>query len=263
MTLNDYEVLGVGSLRRVGLQSLVGRGSLQVHPSLVPASQRGIYQAILKETLTWLKPQKIVEEKISGDPQEFVLNLLQAEFQKSFRQTAIALKKQSTALVQDYVNEFPWQGPLVSDHFRYFGGYLKTRIHDPGLYVMAQKEWLWSYLSFADFGRIQADPGHVTVNSSLQTLYVPVEVAEVSLTPGFYIYYYDERGGQVREYKMDVEDAAVVDMLQDDRKYTLDQLLDQLMISDLNLRASRKEWQKRILFLRAQGIISESGSEKL
>ena len=139
--------------------------------------------------------------------------------------------------------------------------FLKKKFQDSRLYLIAQKEWLWSYLSFADFGFPTPEEGRMILNPSLQSLYSAEEVAEVELSPGLTVFYYDYVRKSIREYKMDIWDAAVADALQEDRKYTLDQLLGQLLLMELESPLSSGEWRKKLSYLTTQGIILVSGSE--
>lgn len=257
LEVKDYEVLGIGAVRREELRGL--HPVLLLHSALVPADQRPLYEAILAETLTWLEPQAVREEKLPQSTSDFLLQVMLEEMQKAFPQTLAALKGDKLTVLKDYLKEFPWQGPLVSAHFRYLPAFLKRRYQDARLYMIAQAEWLWSYLSFAEFGFPTPEKGRVIVNPSLQSLYSVSEISEVRLTQGLSVYYYDYSQNKIRDYKMDVWDAAIVDLLQEDRKFTLDQVLDQLSFMELESSLTREPWAKKLSYLINEGIILESG----
>jgi hypothetical protein len=161
--------------------------------------------------------------------------------------------------MKSYLLEFPWKGPLLSDHFRYFPLFLKRKFQDSRLYLMAQKEWLCSYLSFADFGGSTLQTGRIFVNPSLQVLHSGVEIQEVQLKPGLSIFYYDFFQRKVREYQVSAEEAAVMDLLQEERVYNLDQLVEQLLIMELPVSFSREEWRKKLVKLKSESILIDSG----
>lgn len=253
--LKDFEVLGVGALRREELLAMRGSKVLLTHSSLVPKMQAEIYDSLLRETLGWLKPEQVRTQSLPVPTEEFLIESLLADLKKNFPQTLNYLKGGVRELLKDYLNEVPWQGPLISSHLRYFPVFLKRKFQDSRLYLIAQKEWLWSYLSFSDFGFPPPEQGRMVLNPSLQSLYSAEEVAEVMLSSGLTIFYYDYSSNSLREYKMDLWDAAVADALQEDRKYTLDQLLDQLMLMELDSQLSSEEWLKKLSYLEAQGII--------
>lgn len=257
--LKDFDVLGVGASRRERLLKETGFCALSIHPSLIPKEQRATYEAVLSETLQWLKPQAVHEVKINKSPEDFMFPLLLEDLKKEFPRTAHYLKAELKEVLKSYLNEFPWQGSLLTEQFHYFPVFLKRKFQDSHLYLIAQKEWLWSYLSFADFGFPPREKGRIVANPSLQSLHVTSEIIEVQLTPGVYIYYYDYSQKKVRGAKLDVHDAAVVDILQEDRKYSLDQLLEQVLMLDLVGSLSREVWMKKLSYLRGEGIILESG----
>lgn len=244
--LKDYQVLGVGAVRRRQFENLAGSASLVLHPQLVSDSRRVTYDGILQQTLQWLKPKEVLEENFLTNPQEFIFTALLEEFFRIFPQTSIGLEGKELALLRKYLKEFPWQGPLLSDHFRYFPFFLKGQVGDPALYSLVQKEWLLAYLSYADFGLPQRDPGQLVIHPSLQTL---------ALNPGVCLYYYDQNRNEVREHVAEILDAALLDLLLEDRKYSLDQLCAQAQILDPGSRFSEGEIRKRIHFLISKGIL--------
>jgi hypothetical protein len=262
--LKDYDVLGVGASRRKCLEADLGAKILLTHSFLIPKTQRPVYEAILDETLQWLKPLEVREETFSEgsnkSPEEYLLQVLLEDFQREFPKTSSYLKQDLFEVVKNYLLEFPWQGPLLSDHFRYFPVFLKRKFQDSRLYLIVQKEWLWSYLSFAEFGTPVQEQGRILVNPSLQSLYSLTEVEEVRLQPGLFFVYYDDSRQKVRDYKVDAWEAAVVDLLQEDRKYTLDQLIEQVLMTELEAPLSRAECRKKLFNLKSEGILLESGS---
>lgn len=258
--LKDYDVLGVGATRREELRLLGGESVLWTHSFLVPPVQREVYEALFQETLLWLKPRTVQEYKINKPMEDYLFEVLLEDFRKQFPQTSEYLKHNLKEVLGDYLKEIPWQGPLLTAHFKYFPVFLKRKIQDSRLYLIMQKEWLWSYLNFADFGFPPPEAGRILVNPSLQSLYVGAEVGEVRMTPGLWLVYYDYSQRKVRDYKMDIWDAVVVDVLQEDRKYSLEQLVDQVLVMESVNTLTREEWRKKFFYLRDQGILLESGS---
>lgn len=253
--LKDYEVLGVGALRRQQLLTTAFDAELITYPALIAAGQSELYEALLRETLAWLKPREVRTAPLPQPVGEFLPEVLLEILRREFPQTAAYLKGGLRELLKDYLKEVPWQGPLLSAHFRYWPVFLKRKFQDSRLYLIAQKEWLWTYLSFADFGLPPAEVGRLVVNPSLQSLYTEDEVEEVQLAPGLTVFYYNYASSQLGEYKMDLWDAAIVDSLQEDRKFTQDQLLDQLLMMELDSQLPREEWLIKLSQLQSQGIV--------
>lgn len=253
--IKDYEVLSVGAVRRQQVLATPGPVELLTHPALVAAGQNEMYEALLRETLAWLKPREVRATPLPQPVGEFLLEALLEVLRKEFPQTSAYLKGGLRELLKDYMKEVPWQGPLLSAHFRYWPVFLKRKFKDAHLYLIAQKEWLWSYLSFADFGFPPEEPGRLLVNPSLQSLYTDEDVLEVQLSAGLTAFYYNYDKNSLCEYKMDLWDAALVDLLQEDRKFTLDQLLDQVLMVELDMQLPREEWQKKVSLMQEQGMI--------
>ena len=254
--LKDYQVLGVGALRRAEFEKLSEVVTLILHPQLVSGPRRVTYEGILQQTLQWLRPKEILEEKSLTNPQEYIFSALREEFTHVFPQTSVYLQGKSSALIKKYLSEFPWQGPLLSEHFRYFPFFLKGQVGDPALCLLSQKEWILSYLSFADFGLQQRDLGQIVINPSLQTL---------ALNPGLRLFYYDEARNEIGEHEADILDAALLDLLLEDRKYILDQLCAQDQVLDRGsgfTGFSEGEIRKRIHFLISKGILLLSDSAR-
>lgn len=257
--LKDFDILGVGAVRRALLLSDSGPRVLWTHRSLVPPPQTEFYEAVLRETLEWLKPQEVCEAAMLSS--ESFQEILWQDFQRHFPQTSNYLKGSSADCLQAYLQEFPWKGPLLTDHFRYFPTYLRRRTKGSRLYLIAQKEWLQACLQYADFGQPVTEVGQVVANPSLQVLYSVEEVFEVGLTPGLTVFYYDAFSGRVLDHKLDVWEAAVLDLLQEERKFCRSQLLEQLLLSESAL--SSEAWGKKLHLLKSKGIILETGSERI
>jgi hypothetical protein len=255
VVLNDYDVLGVGGPRKREAQGLaLTSGSTSVflhcHPSLIPAPRQDFYAAVLKETLTWLSPieMKNVEESVDLE------KLLAEEFQKSFPRTFAALSSQASGCLQRYLREFPWQGPLLSDQFRYFSAFLKAEGAPLEMALTAQQEWIYLSLSFSDFGSQRADPGVLTVNPSLQVF--PVVQPAGPFMQGLYVYYCEPASGEVKEARLGALEAEILDLLQEERKYTTAQILAHLEVST----KPPDEVSKKLSKLISQGIILDNRS---
>ena len=257
-SVKDYEVLGVGASRREELLKKAPIPLLLTHPGLVPPEQFALYQALLQETLAWLKPSEVRPQVPPQAAADFIVELLLADLKMHFPQTSSYLKGGLRELIKDYLKEMPWQGPLVSAHLRYFPIFLKRKFQDARLYLIAQREWLWSYLSFADFGFPPPEAGRIFVNPSLQSLYTEEDISEVQLTSGLSVFYYDYAQFKICEYKMDVWDAALVDVLQEDRKFNQAQLLEQVGMMELESPLARTEWEKKLSCLISAGMILQS-----
>lgn len=253
--VKDYEVLGVGALRRELLLTAQNDFELLTHPALIPAGQGEIYDALMRETMAWLKPREVRSVKQPQSANDFLLEVFLEELRREFPQTTAYLKGGLRELLADYMREVPWQGPLLTAHFRYLPVFLKRKFNDMHLYLIAQKEWLWSFLSFADFGFPPDEPGRLLANPSMQSLFTDEEIPEVQLTPGLTVFFYNNSKKKLCEYKMDLWDAAIIDALQEDRKFNLGQLLDQLQLMEIETPLAKEDWAKKISSLQSAGAV--------
>lgn len=253
--VRDYEILGVGALRRELILAAKNEFELLTHPALVPAGQSEMYEGLLRETVAWLKPREVRPVKPPQSAKDFLLEALLEELRREFPQTTAYLKGGLREILADYMKEVPWQGPLLTAHFRYLPVFLKRKFKDTHLYLIAQKEWLWSFLSFADFGFPPAESGRLLANPSMQSLFTDEEIPEVQLTPGLTVFFYNDSKKKLCEYKMDLWDAAIIDALQEDRKLNLSQLLDQLQLMDLETPLAKEEWARKISNLQNEGAV--------
>lgn len=266
--MNDYDVLGIGAVRRgdieADFEADARRPLLQLHRGLVSPSGVEIYNRLLEQTSKWLRPIQVADVKFLGSAEDYVYFLLFKEFEKSFPLTFLELRNTGVEkFLRGYLSEFPWQGPLLTEHLRYVPIYVAQQFQDSRRSIVAQKEWLRSYLRFADFGSVRSELGRVTLNPSLQILHAPIDVPEIKLSRGVYIFYYDEAAKKVRDHKLEKADAAVVDALQDDRKYTLDQLIEQVLLMEDVKGLTRLTLRNKVFFLAEQGILKVSDSKIL
>jgi hypothetical protein len=229
LTVNDFEVLGVGGPRRRQLASHTDRLRLRLHRELVPANRLSFYEAILAETVQWLRPSAIIETQVAGDIAEALKDLLLTDFRRQFPKTTAELLKRggkTLAPVEAYIEAFPWQGPLISDHFRYFGPFLKQQGVQPGLEPLAQTEWFKCWLEFADFGESKAFGGQLRWNPSLQLLRISETFPGLGLKRGLHVFYRDLSDQKIFQAILDAEEAQLLDMLEEQIPFTENRLLD-------------------------------------
>lgn len=248
--------MGVGALRRHQLLELQKTKSfiLQTHGAYMAPSIQNIYQAELLRTLQWLRPIRTVEV------QNFKLSIeLQSSFSRIFPKTSEALGVTVTKIRDAYLQDMEWSSWLLQDHWRYFVGYLRQKFPDrPELYELAHWEWVQAWMEVQPFGSASGDPGQVSVNPSLQTVSLSTFHQVLKRDPGLYAFIYDEEKATVVERPLDLYEAQILDILQEDRKYTQAQLLAMAMLSDeIPTHLSEPEWKKRLVGLLQDAIICE------
>jgi hypothetical protein len=227
---NDYDVLGVGGVRRRLLESegFSRPHELICHRDLVPSPRQAFYQSVLDETLRWFRPAAVRESLAA----ENLSVLLKSELVLRFPATTHCLGARVDTALAKYLAAFPWQGPLLSDHFRYFSVFLKTEKvsenYEADVDLLAQLEWLRSYLSFADFGSTRPRTNVLALNPSLQPLRLPRDLEGpegLRKERGLYVFYQQPETLEVCEKLLDADEAAILDLLEDEAEVSPSQIL--------------------------------------
>lgn len=254
--LNDFDILGVGGLRKKEILSSPNGWQnslvLQCHAGLIPAEQKSFYDEVLAETLAWLKPLRTQWVQLEEPPEQFLTQILTREFEQIFQKTSQLLGKHRERIFTEYLQEFPWQGPLLSDHFRYLPAFLKQTTKNPELFLTAQKEWLWCFLSYSNFGWPRPEAKVLHLNPSLQVLTVPKSLGDFH--EGLYVLFSDPASSTVREHRLDIIQAEIIDVLSEERKFSRQQLLEQLE----GPQTSQDDSSKKLSNLIELGIILDN-----
>lgn len=255
-SVRDLDLLTAGALRREAFSSRGETLVLEIFPMLVPPERKDFYRHALQELESWLRPVEVREASLGIPATEFLQESLWQDFQKYFPKTTQQLGEKCRIFLQTYTEEFPWQGGLLTEHFRYFPTWLRQQ----GLPARkAQREWLWAFLGFADFGEPRGDLQQILLNPSLQIL---AWDQKDDLAEGLYALAYVSAQKKIVEEKLDVAGATLLDLLQEDRKYSVEQLLGQALLQ-VDVFPSREEWLKKLFYLQALGIIELPKAERL
>lgn len=229
--LRDLDVVGVGAKRRLQIETLQKSRQiiLHTHEAFIPDSVRSIYDEELFRSLQWLRPVRI--DKV----QEF--NLLEEQkktFQRLFPRTAKTLGLAAGKVRDSYLAEMEWSSWLLQDHWRYFVGYLRQRFtQQKELVDLAYWEWVQSWLEIQPFDlRAHSEKGIVTVNPSLQIVPLLENNSILQKMKGMYAFVYSNRQHEVLEKPLTAAQALLLDLLNEDRKFTSEQLIEMASISE-------------------------------
>ncbi|NUN05669.1 MAG: hypothetical protein HUU57_07900 [Bdellovibrio sp.] len=252
--VRDLDVVGVGSLRRQQIQQLQAQNNfiLQTHESLIASSVHGIYQAELLNTLQWLRPLRTE----SGPPLK-IDDLLKDSFADIFPHTHTALGFMASRVRDLYLQDMQWSSWLLQDHWRYFVGYLRQKFPEKkDLFELAHWEWVRAWIEVQPFDVGALEPGVVSLNPSLQVVPLTIEQPVLGRDKGLYALVYCDQKATVTERALDVFEAHILDLLQEDRKYSRQQVVQRAQLSEeIGTQLSAQEWEKRYLSLRNDAII--------
>lgn len=255
LILSDLDVVGVGSLRRQQIEKLClsKKIILETHEDQIPRSVLDIYHLELLQTLQWLRPLEVVAaSKVD------YLELQKKLFIQIFPKTAQALGVTMAKMRDLYLQEMEWNSWLLQDHWRYFVGFLRQKFssHQP-LLELAHWEWVLAWIEIQPFSFSRENEG-LHLNPSLQVVSLSVANPALGRDKGLYAFVYCEKKATVVERNLDAYDAQLLDLLQEDRKFSSAQLLAQAALSEeLSPQLSSTEWEKRFLSLQQDGIIEE------
>lgn len=258
LILRDLEVAGVGAVRRAQLEKIRQSKKLILwtHEDLIPDDVRSIYQEELLRSLHWLRPFK-TERGPSLDLHQEHLRVFAQLFPLSKKFLGISAEK----MAEEYLQEMTWSSWLLQDHWRYFAGFLRQKFpQNKELQELVQWEWVQAWLETQAFESTGlGDPGQVVVNPSLQ--YINIEHADKTLnrTSGVYAFVFDEAKQQIIEKNLSMQDAEILDLLMEDRKFNSTQLVEMLATtSELEPKLDQTQWQAKIQELRDSGLILEA-----
>lgn len=256
LILQDFDVVGVGALRRHQILELqkTKQFILHTHGAYLAPSVQNIYQSELLTTLQWVRPVQTVEVHNFNLSQE-----LQSSFARIFPKTSAALGVAVVKIRDSYLQDMEWSSWLLQDHWRYFVGYLRQKFPDrPALYELAHWEWVRTWMEVQPFESFSGDPWQVILNPSLQIVSLSENHQVLKRDSGLYAFIYDDKKATVVERPLDLYEAKILDILQEDRKYTQAQLLAMVSLSDENhATLDEHEWKKRLVGLFQGAILFE------
>ncbi|WP_413574644.1 hypothetical protein ACLVWU_10480 [Bdellovibrio sp. HCB290] len=251
--LRDIDVVGVGAIRKAQLLNIQADCEfiLQKHSAFIPASVRNIYDEELKRTLNWLNPVSEIEV-LNFDFNTEVMRTFERSFPKTHQYLGVMLKP----ALELYLKEMEWSSWLLQDHWRYFSGFIRQKYpENKVLHELTQWEWIHAWLEIQPFESEKNYGKQITVNSSLQVLALPEGNTKLQREKGLYTFVYDQDSVKIAERKLDIYEAALLDLLAEDRIYTEEQLLEMASLEEIEPAININEWIKRIEVLLASAVL--------
>ncbi|MGZ3772200.1 MAG: hypothetical protein ACXVCY_05505 [Pseudobdellovibrionaceae bacterium] len=256
LVIRDVDIVGAGSLRRQQVEELqkTKKIILQTHEHNISLAEHQNYYQELEQTLKWLKPVKI--EKGS----EFNFKYEQRNlFSRIFPLTGKLLGGQAIALQDAYIDEMEQTGWLLQDYWRYFVGFLRRKfIKNNELMEVAHWEWVQAWIEVQPFSHDSGEKDVVSLNPTLQTVNLKENNAELKKEKGLYAFWFDIKHGFIAEKKLDIYEANLIDLLEEDRTYSFDQILQRVQTgfgSKYCALGSGQDWEKKLLFYCAESFI--------
>ncbi|KHD87972.1 MAG: hypothetical protein OM95_11530 [Bdellovibrio sp. ArHS] len=251
--MRDVDVVGVGAVRRHQLEELqkVKKLILQTYENRIPSSVHSIYQAELLRTLQWLRPLKTE----AGTAFDF-LKEQEALFSRLFPLTKQSLGMTAARVCKNYLEEMEWSSWLLQDHWRYFVGFLKQKFPEQKeLGEVAHWEWVQAWIEIQPFELSGMEPGVIAVNPSLQTVTLTQFNSVLQRDSGVYAFVFSASQSVVRERRLDIYEAQLIDLLHEDRKFSRAQLVQMASLSAVSPPLSPQEWETKVSALADSDVI--------
>lgn len=173
-------------------------------------------------------------------------------WQNAFPKTLEALDKQGlSSYVQGF--EFELKSLNLSADLRWFPVFLKMQNCPRRLLELAEFEYLRAQVYQFDYGPIKLDVNLVGLNPHAQFIEVNEDLPELGRAPGLYCLV--KAGARFFEMELSLPQALILDLLKEDRKYSIDQLIDMAVIHQVKLGLSKEAWMSTISSLIERGVI--------
>lgn len=253
--VRDLDIVGIGGVRKKQLLQL--RDSKQIivhtHEHIVPAAVQGIYEQELLKTLQWLRPV----QSIASESFDF-LEAQRELFSRLFPLTSQSLGLASKKLCEEYLQEMDWSSWLLQDHWRYFVGYLRGKFPDQKeLIEVAHWEWIHAWLEIQPFESPSSSDLQnqaLSLNPSLQTLSLSQDNAILKRPEGLYVFYCGAPDWIIREKNLDVYEAALIDLLNEERLFNFEQWVSMAALTE-GWALSPDQWRSKAEALLDLGIV--------
>jgi hypothetical protein len=143
--------------------------------------------------------------------------------------------------------------PPSADTSRWFPVFLKFQGVRPEVLEVAEFEYLRHSVKTIDMGGVHTDTGQLTLNPSLQFVELHHEQPKLNRSPGLYCFFKNQES--FLEFKLGIAQALIVDLLQEERKYRFDQLVQMAMTHQLGATKTSQAWEKIIDEMLHLGIL--------
>jgi hypothetical protein len=143
--------------------------------------------------------------------------------------------------------------PPTADTSRWFPVFLKFQTVRQEILEVAEFEYLRHSVKTVDMGEVRTDSGQLTLNPSLQFVELHHEQPKLHRTRGLYCFFKSQE--RFLEFKLGIAQALLVDLLQEDRKYSPDQLVRMALTHKLGGSRSSEAWKKVIEEMLQLGIL--------
>jgi hypothetical protein len=178
-------------------------------------------------------------------------------WKSAFSKTIEALTKSGLARFVDGF-EYEIKANNLSADLRWFPVFLKMQSAPARLLEMAEFEYLRCQAFSADFGLPVLEYGVLALNPSAQFLEVRHQLSELQREPGLYCFV--KSRGRFFEMQLSLEQALLLDLLHQERKYTRQQIVAEALEHPMKIKTDKSEWDQILASLIERGVVMISES---
>ena len=157
-----------------------------------------------------------------------------------------------------YLEEMELPAVRSWEDLRYFAAFVGQR---KGRNTFVAESLLWEWVSYSltkqeieSHGK--GEQGRIFLNPLISFVRFSHAHPEFHKEPGLYALAWNEQAARVIEHRLEPLEAQMIDLLEEDRKYTKDQLLEMSLLElPLEFQTSKGEGEKRLQSLLQANII--------
>ena len=143
------------------------------------------------------------------------------------------------------------------DVSRWFPVFLKFQGVRPEILEVAEFEYLRHFALELEDTKLKLDPGQVGLNPSAQ--FVELHYHQIKLNRSSGLYCFFKKNNSLEEFKLNLSQALVIDLIHEERKFSLDQLALQAATHKMGGSLNLQSWKNIICEMLAMGLLLDLG----
>ncbi len=242
----DFDVVGLGGWRR---EEIKRQRAPELGQTLILTVHKGgpfdesLFAAALETTMEWLRPNEVRYQIWPlSQWQKQLLEIAQKTFTAAFATN----QNEMIRLIQDYNQEKPLTDWLLLEHFCYLPIFAHQKKVAPELEQILKFEVNRALMEIRDFGKKKISPGRIMAN---ETIDVSRNESHV------FILYVDPQTLQVITSTLKVDEAHILDLLDEGLDLDIPQLLQLILGFEWGEKKSPQEWAEFLDQMINKGLI--------
>jgi hypothetical protein len=230
--LRDFEILGVGSLRKCQLDRLRSKGALvlETYPHIVPLGYELQYEEELAILEAWLEPLSLQV----GTATLFEIEA-RALFFRIFPLFSRVFRDHIEQFLADYFLDAPRSSLLLQDFWCYFIGFVRLKKVDLVYVELANWEWTAVWLEARADHKYSGDPGQLIRSPHAEVVHLSKDNPYLDRRAGSYLFYFDRAKCKIEKVVLEPLIAIIFDLLEEERKFSIQGLQEQVELRGAEL----------------------------